>query len=68
MNKEIKQFTKWLEEEDHQNWEIERYVEALLKEERQRIIEEMNKLDKGVDADTEEHKILVRVVDIIKKL
>lgn len=34
MKKELKQFSKWLAKEDRQNWEIERYVEALLEPER----------------------------------
>jgi len=46
MNKEIKQFIKWLEEEDRQNWEIERYVEVMLEDERQRMIEEIEKMKK----------------------
>ena len=29
----IKEFCEWLEEEDRQNWEIERYVESLLRRE-----------------------------------
>ena len=35
--KPIKKFIKWLESEDRQNREIERYVEALLEEERNRL-------------------------------
>lgn len=32
----IKEFGNWLEKEDRQNWEIERYVESLLEEEKEK--------------------------------
>lgn len=38
--KPLSELMKWLEE-DHQNWEIERYVEALLGEERERVLAEL---------------------------
>jgi len=38
--KTIKEFSNWLNEKDRQNWEIERYVEGLLRESIERFIEE----------------------------
>jgi hypothetical protein len=34
----LKKFSEWLNEEDRSNWEIERYVEAMIDE----LIEEKN--------------------------
>jgi hypothetical protein len=34
----LKKFSEWLNEEDRNNWEIERYVEAMIDE----LIEEKN--------------------------
>ncbi|MHA1867130.1 MAG: hypothetical protein ACTSXD_03630 [Candidatus Heimdallarchaeaceae archaeon] len=42
-NKTIKEFSKWLNEKDRQNWEIERYVEVMLEE------IENKKLDKIIE-------------------
>mgnify|MGYP001573821151 CR=1 FL=1 len=42
----ITDFIEWLEEEDRQNWEIERYFEDLLKEERKRVIDTIDKVYK----------------------
>jgi len=38
-----KEFEMWLEEEDRQNWEIERYVEELLKTQKEELLGEIEK-------------------------
>jgi len=41
----LKQFSNWLNKKDRQNWEIERYVEGLLKEK----FKEFKELEKGLE-------------------
>ena len=44
MNKILKQFIYWLEEEDRQNWEIERYFEDALSEQKEELKKEHQKV------------------------
>jgi len=37
MNKQLLQFIDWLEDDDRENWEIERYVEVMLQEQQEDI-------------------------------
>jgi len=41
--KTIKEFCEWLEKEERQNWEIERYVEDLLSQQKEEIKEMIKK-------------------------
>jgi len=52
--KTIKEFCEWLEKENRQNWEIERYVEALLRETIERFIKEMEESFKEQMGEIEE--------------
>ena len=49
--KQVSEFTKWLEEEDRQNWEIERYVEQLLQSQREEIKREIVEALRTYDED-----------------
>jgi len=42
-NKTIKEFSEWLNEEDRQNWEIERYVEELIAQTKRETLKEILK-------------------------
>jgi len=66
-NPTLKEFVKWLEAEDRQNWEIGRYVEALMegKSEKKNILGKCF----GVDlyADTNDAKLLKEIRKYLNK-
>jgi hypothetical protein len=49
----LKEFSEWLNEEDRQNWEIERYVEAMLDEIFDNIITIKNTNNEEINIDKE---------------
>ena len=48
MGKEKKEFQKWLNKEDKQNWEIERYVEDLLEAQREDLLKKIEWIEKRI--------------------
>jgi cell division septum initiation protein DivIVA len=59
----LKEFSEWLNEEDRKNWEIERYVEAMLDE----IIIEMEKMEEIINKQEKTIEEMQEEIDYLKQ-